>query len=425
MEKLKPLLRFPEFNEKWSNKKLGDIFSITSASRVHKNEWTDNGVRFFRSSDVVSHFKGTDNTKAFISFELYEALSKKIGRVKKNDILITGGGSIGIPYLIKDEEPLYFKDADLLWIKNADEINGFFLYSFFLTESFRDYLANISHTGTIAHYTVVQAKNTPFNFPSLPEQQKIASFLTTVDEKIQLLKKQQTHLELYKKGVMQKIFSRELRFKDENGKDFSEWLTHKLGDIFSFFSTNSHSRDKLTNESGNIKNIHYGDIHTKFKTLLNPKFEEIPFLNESIDVSKIKEEQYCIDGDVIFADASEDYNDVGKAVELISIDTTKIVAGLHTIHARPTKGFFEIGFCGYLFQSSSMRDQIKMIAQGTKVLSISSNRLKDLIVTIPELKEQQKITSFLSAIDEKIDHCKEQIRLTEEWKKGLLQQMFC
>ena len=125
-----PKLRFPEFYNDWVERKLGDVLSITSAARVHKKEWSKTGVPFFRSSDVVSTFKGTKNIKAFIPFKLYESLSKKIGRVQKDDLLVTGGGSIGVPYLIKDNDPLYFKDADLLWLKSNDELSGYFLYFF-------------------------------------------------------------------------------------------------------------------------------------------------------------------------------------------------------------------------------------------------------------------------------------------------------
>lgn len=170
----------------------------------------------------------------FLILELYNSLSNKIGRVKKGDILITGGGSIGIPYLIRDNEPLYFKDADLLWIKNIDKINGYFLYSFFLTKSFTNYLNSISHIGTIAHYTVIQAKNTPFNFPSLEEQTRKANFLSSVEEKINLLKEKKALLEKYKKGIMQKIFNQEIRFKDHNGEDFWEWEKKTLGEVADF-----------------------------------------------------------------------------------------------------------------------------------------------------------------------------------------------
>ena len=112
-----PEIRFKGYTDDWEEKTLGNLFEITSASRVLKNEWTASGIPFFRSSDVVSDYKKTDNIKAFISHELYKKLSTISGCVQKNDILVTGGGSIGIPYLVKTNEPLYFKDADLLWLK--------------------------------------------------------------------------------------------------------------------------------------------------------------------------------------------------------------------------------------------------------------------------------------------------------------------
>jgi type I restriction enzyme, S subunit len=123
-----PQIRFKGFQGEWAEQTLGNLFPITSAARVHKHEWTTSGVPFFRSSDVVSAFKGKVNTKAFISPDLYQTLSEKVGRVKKGDMLVTGGGSIGIPYLVATDDPLYFKDADLLWFKIRDSVNSHYLF---------------------------------------------------------------------------------------------------------------------------------------------------------------------------------------------------------------------------------------------------------------------------------------------------------
>ena len=103
-----------------------------------------------------------------------------------------------------------------------------------------------------------------------------------------------------------------------------------MKEFLSFYSTNSLSRSNLNYENGNIKNIHYGDIHTKFPSILNCEDEEIPYINLDVDMSKIKEENYCKDADLVIADASEDYNDIGKAIELRNVGNQKIVAGLHT-----------------------------------------------------------------------------------------------
>lgn len=114
-----PEVRFSGFTYNWKQYKLGELINVSSASRVHKHEWTDSGVRFFRSSDVMSTHNGNTNQKAFISKELYERLAKKSGKVAIDDVLVTGGGTVGMPYLITDSEPLYFKDADLIWLKNS------------------------------------------------------------------------------------------------------------------------------------------------------------------------------------------------------------------------------------------------------------------------------------------------------------------
>lgn len=201
-----PVVRFVGFADDWEQCALGELLCITSASRVHKNEWTESGVPFFRSSDVVADYKGKENNKAFISFELYEKLSNKSGRVQKNDLLVTGGGSIGIPYLVKSNEPFYFKDADLLWLKNDNNINGYFLYSFFSTSVFRRYVNSITHIGTISHYTIEQAKSTPIKVPDKKEQDKIGEFFLQLDNLITQYLEKCNKLAILKKAMLKKMF---------------------------------------------------------------------------------------------------------------------------------------------------------------------------------------------------------------------------
>ena len=165
----------------WEQRKVGELTNVLSASRVHKEEWAEDGIPFFRSSDVVSAFKGTENEKAFISIELYEKLAKSSGKLEQNDILITGGGSIGIPYIVPDNKPLYSKDADLIWIKHSVNFDSRYLYTYFISEEFREYLASISHTGTIAHYTIEQVKDTPVRLPLIDEQRALGDFFVSLD----------------------------------------------------------------------------------------------------------------------------------------------------------------------------------------------------------------------------------------------------
>ena len=417
-----PKLRFKEFDGDWTSKQLGKIIGISSASRVFKEQWQDSGVPFFRTSDVVSIFKNKENEKAYISLELFEELAKKSGKIKQGDLLVTGGGSIGIPYLVPNNQPLYFKDADLLWMKSSGIVEGSFLYNFFISPKFREYLKSISHTGTISHFTIEQAKATPFDYPSKEEQTKIASFLSTVDEKISQLTQKHALLSQYKQGMMQKLFSQQIRFKADDGSEFGDWGKVKFSESFIFHNTNSYSR-ALLSEVGEVMNIHYGDIHTKFSMLFDISKEIVPFLNDQIDSTKIAENQFLKEGDLVIADASEDYKDIGKAIEVVHLNNQKIVAGLHTYIARPVQPF-ALGFCGYLMQTFEVREQIKKLATGTSVLGISKTNIGKVEIKLPCLEEQTKIANLLSAIDQKIEVVAQQIEQAKQWKKGLLQQMF-
>ena len=181
-----------------------------------------------------------------------------------------------------------------------------------------------------------------------------------------------------------------------------EWKTKKLGDVMSFKVTNSFSREILNYEAGIVKNIHYGDIHTKFQTLFNITKEVVPFINEDINLGRIADEKYCREGDIIFADASEDLNDVGKSIEILKLNNEKLLSGLHTLLARPKANYFQKGFNGYLFKSNTVRLKIQKEAQGSKVLSINAGRLSNIEITFPNILEQHKITIFLSLIDFRI-----------------------
>lgn len=169
-----------------------------------------------------------------------------------------------------------------------------------------------------------------------------------------------------------------------------------------FKVTNSFSRDNLNYETGSVKNIHYGDIHTRFQTLFDITKEKVPYINKDISIGRILEDFYCKEGDIVLADASEDLNDVGKSIEVFNLNNEKILAGLHTILARPRANYFKKGFLGYLLKSDNVRLQIKKEAQGSKVLSISTGRISKVELTFPILEEQEKITRLLSLIDDRI-----------------------
>ena len=232
----------------------------------------------------------------------------------------------------------------------------------------------------------------------------------------------------FEKDGIKKVFSRDVRFKDEKGHPYPDWAKIKLSDVYDFISTNSYSKDKLNYDKGSVKNIHYGDIHTKLKTSFNAKDELVPYINEDIDLSRISPESFLVEGDLVIADASEDYNDIGKAIEIIALDGQRILAGLHTIIARPKTNKLERGFMSVYVRSFLYKSQIRIIAQGTKVLGLPKKYLKDVVLYIPTKPEQLKIYNFFSSMNNSLDELikikQEQVAKTKNWEKGLMQNLF-
>jgi type I restriction enzyme S subunit len=202
------------------------------------------------------------------------------------------------------------------------------------------------------------------------------------------------------------------------------WENKSFNSLYTFKSTNSFSRENLNYENGEIKNIHYGDIHTKFNTLFDITIEKVPFINPTIDIAKIKEDSYVEEGDLIIADASENYDDIGKMIEVVNVNNEKLVAGLHTFLAKRKNSNNAIGFTANLVKTWNVRQQILKIAQGTKVLSLSTGRLGEITLTIPQPEEQQKIATFLTSVDERLTLLAQQKEKLELYKKGVMQQIF-
>lgn len=214
-----------------------------------------------------------------------------------------------------------------------------------------------------------------------------------------------------------------LRFPDFRNSE--GWSTERMDRLYSFGRNNILSRDKLNYVGGTAKNIHYGDIHTKFPAQFDVSREQVPFVNQSEALPEIASDDYCVESDLVFADASEDMNDVGKAMEIVRLHGERVLAGQHTILARQRGGTFVTGFGAYLFGSGLMRGRIKKEAQGTKVYQISAARLGGIDVTYPSLKaEQQKIADCLTSLDEVIAAQGRKVEALKAHKRGLMQQLF-
>lgn len=212
----------------------------------------------------------------------------------------------------------------------------------------------------------------------------------------------------------------ELRFPEFEG----EWKNISINDKFEFYSTNSLSRSNLDNNSGDIKNIHYGDIHTKFPTIVDIQKEDVPYVADFVPNTKINKYELCKDGDLLIADASENYEDIGKTIELNNIQSNKVIGGLHTLLLRDKTNNNALKFNGYYFQSEKIKHDFKIIANGASVLGINKKDLKKLYLKIPSKEEQNKLAGFLSVVDKKIKLMEKKYALYCSIRKYFIENLF-
>ena len=194
--------------------------------------------------------------------------------------------------------------------------------------------------------------------------------------------------------------------------EFSEeWEKCKVSDLLDFYSTNSLSWEQLEYDTNAMMNLHYGLIHVGLSTMVDLAKDKLPNIKED---NMPKNYELCKEGDVAFADASEDTDEVAKAIEFYNLASKNVVCGLHTIHGRDNKCKTVVGFKGYAFSSTAFHNQIRRIAQGTKIYSISTKNFSECYIGLPSKPEQTKIATLLRLIDERIAT---QNKIIEDLKK--------
>ncbi|HHF3100940.1 TPA: restriction endonuclease subunit S [Vibrio alginolyticus] len=405
-----PSLRFDGFAGNWQETSFGQITQISSASRVHKHEWKKSGVPFFRTSDVVAHFKSAENEKAYISYELYTSLSRKSGRVKKGDLLVTGGGSVGIPYLITSNTPLYFKDADLLWIKNKNN-SGYFLYTYFMSPMFRGYLDGISHIGTISHYTISQANSTPITIPTtLDEQTKIGDFFQNLDQQIKLHQDKHNKLQQLKQAMLGKMFPKfgakvpQVRFDGFSGN----WVSKTLGiDVATVIGGGT--PNTMDNRYWNGDIDWYSPTEIGFSPFAYSSVKKITRLGLKNSSAKILPK----DKTILFTSRAG----IGDMAILKNEATTN--QGFQSLVLNEGYDTYFIYSMGHLIKDYALQN-----ASGSTFLEISGKTLGKMKVKIPSLAEQTKIGQYFQNLDNLIALQQQKINKLKNIKQACLGKMF-
>lgn len=394
-----PQLRFPEFTDEWQEKKLGDLAELTSSKRVYLSDYVPHGIPFYRGKEISElKMNRIPDDILYISESAYENFKSKYDAPIKNEILITAVGTLGNILRIRNDEPFYFKDGNLIWLKNITENPYFFEISL---DCHKDKLLRSAIGSSQKALTIAGLNKVKLAQPSKPEQQKIADFLTAVNDRITAQQTSLEKLETYKRGMMQKIFSQQFRFLKTDGSEYSGWEMKKAGEIFFNISNRNHSGDlpvlAVTQESGIV-----------VRSDLDRKINQT---EAGISNYKIIEPRDFVISLRSFQGGIEMSNVLG-----ISSPAYTVLRGSDEVLPAMFKHYFKRD--EFISQLSST---VIGIRDGKQ---ISYGPFSTLKLPVPSLKEQQKIADFLSALDLKITLSRDKLEKTKEFKKGLLQRMF-
>ncbi|MDN5053675.1 restriction endonuclease subunit S [Aliarcobacter butzleri] len=394
-----PKLRFKEFCGEWEEKRLSDIAIFSRGKGISKSDIVKNGnLECIRYGELYTHYKEiVNNIYSKTNLDKKDLILSEYG-----DVIIPSSGETQIDIatascILKDNVAL---GGDLNIIKTKD--NGVFL-SYYLNSKKKFDIAKLSQGISVVHLYSSQLKQLTINIPQKQEQEKIALFLSSVDTKIEQLIKKEKLLQQYKKSIMQKIFSQEIRFKADYGNEFPEWEEKKLGDIGKIITGKTPSTTNNNLWNGDIEFVTPTDICE------NKKYQSKTLRT----VKKQNNMKVLPIGSIVYTCIAS----IGKMslTSLLSITNQQINSII-------INDFYNNEYIYYALQY--ITPYIQSTQANTTLPIINKTEFSKFKINIPCLEEQNKIANFLSSIDDKIEENQKQLEKTKEFKKALLQQMF-
>ena len=402
-----PQLRFPGFSGEWKDKRFDSLYPTVRNGfvGVATPYYVEEGVPYLQGKNIKS---GAINKNGLVYINEYFHQKSKKSQLRKNDIVMVQSGHVGECAVITEE----FEDTNchaLLVSTPTHDIDSKFYINYFYSKFGRKKIHRITTGNTIKHILSSDLKIQIVSNPSYQEQQKIAAFLTAVDNKIEQLSKKKELLGEYKKGLMQQIFSQAIRFKADDGSAFPDWEEKKLGDVGNFYRGHS-----------------YNSTNVKDSGLL------------VLRSSNIKNDSLILDNDLQFVnkDCSDNISLKTNDIVICMANGSKRLVGKSGIYHGDYNGKLTVGaFCSifrtdnllskYILQTVQYRKYLHILLAGTNINNLKNSELSELTFNLPVSSfEQTKIASFLSSIDNKIEQVDKQLDESKQFKKALLQQMF-
>ena len=394
-----PKLRFKEFDGDWSEKIISDIADVRGGKRLPKGYSlveSDTGYPYITVTDMEDGTVNCDKIR-YVPLDAVDQIKRY--RITVDDIYISVAGTLGLVGIIPHE----LNNANLT--ENADKLTNIkcdqkYLLQYLNNGSLSQLIDSVSTVGAQPKLALYAIQGMSIFLPANPEQTKIASFLSAVDEKITQLTQKHELLSQYKQGMMQKLFSQQIRFKADDGSEFGEWEEKELKDIAE----------------------------------INPKSKKLPESFIYIDLESVEKGQLLLQKNIELQDApSRAQRLLAKGDVLFQMvrpyQQNNYYFNLSGEYVAST-GYAQIRtkldskFIYYALHEKTFLDEVMNRCTGTSYPAINSSDLSSIEILIPCLEEQTKIANFLSSIDQKIEVVAQQIEQAKQWKKGLLQQMF-
>lgn len=407
-----PKLRFKEFDGDWQQIKISDYSdTVTSGSRDWAQYYSDKGDKFIRMTNLVRDGIYLDlSDLRFVDLPKDSNEGKRTS-LQSGDILISITAELGKLGWVQDDLGTAYINQHTALVRMSEKVDSKFIAYTLSTEKYNNKLNNLNDSGAKAGLNLGTIRSFELTTPQKIEQTKIASFLSAVDEKISQLTQKHELLSQYKQGMMQKLFSQQIRFKADDGSKFGEWESISIKNAASFIKDGTHGthQDDPTSHlfllsAKNLQNGHVV-IDEKDRRINKLEFDSI-YKNYGLNTGDILLSVVGTIGRVaIFKEEYKNYA------------FQRSVAFMRFKSAKP-EFIFQL-FNAVDFQNELLVRQVVSAQPGIYLGDLSKIEIK-----LPCLEEQTKIANFLSAIDQKIDVVAQQIEQAKQWKKGLLQQMF-
>ncbi len=403
-----PAIRFPEFNDEWEHKRLSELLSESKKRNGDLKYGKDEVLSVSGELGIVNQIKHLGRSYAGVSVHQYHV-------VEVGDIVYTKSplkaNPFGIIKLNKGKAGIVSTLYAVYNVKEKSAYGPFLDYYFSLDANTNRYLRPLVKKGAKNDMKINNAHvlHDRIFAPTTNEQKRIASFFTVLDQKIAQLKQKKFLLEQYKKGIMQKIFSQQLRFKDENGKEFPKWEKKKLGDL----------TERVTNKNA-ANNLNVLTISAQEGLI-----SQLEFFNNSVSSNNLTGYYLLAKDDYAYNRSYSNGYSMGAIKRLLRYEKG-VVSTLYIcfrFYEKSDTEFFE-----HYFESGITNKEIEKHAkEGARnhgLLNIGLADFFSIEILLPKPEEQNKISAFLTTVNNKINQCNNELQQTGQYKKGLLQNMF-